>query len=78
MAQILRYVAHKDKETDTSWDGLRFIDFDVIKHWILFFSVANIENIRRSVWYVYIFVLFRSKIKFIFMYNNVSMKMRRE
>lgn len=78
MAQILRYVAHKDKQTDTSWNALGFIDFDVIKHWILFPSVANIENIRCSSRYVYILVLFRFKIKFIFMYNNVSMKMRHE
>lgn len=78
MAQILRYVTHKDKQTDTSWNALRFIDFDVIKHWILFSFVANIENIRCSFRYVYILVLFRSKIKFIFMYNNASMKMRRE
>lgn len=78
MAQILRYVTHKDKQTDTSWNALRFIDFHVIKHWILFSSVANIENIRCSFRYVYILVLFRSKIKFIFTYNNASMKMRRE
>lgn len=77
-AQILRYVAHRDKQTDTSRNALRFTDLDVIKHWILFSSVANIENIRCSFRYVYILVLFRSKIKFIFMHNNASMKMRRE